>query len=141
VDVNDAFERWLKPGRIGYASKRGLGPREAIEAIRASGGLAVLAHSPGVVDDDSRLGPLCAWGLAGLEVHYFGGHRAGDFFPPSLIPAMAAVAERHGLLATGGSDYHGDLMSYAEKQAEMDVPDEVGLRLLDALAEVRAGRR
>jgi predicted metal-dependent phosphoesterase TrpH len=140
VDVNDAFDRWLKPGRPGFATKQGLGPRAAIEAIRAAGGLAVLAHSPGVITDDSRLTPLRAWGLAGLEVHYFGGHRAGTFFPPSLIPEMAAVAKRHGLLATGGSDYHGDGMSYLEKHADIDIPDEVGDRLLDALAEVRAGR-
>ncbi len=141
VDVNDAFARWLKPGRPGYASKQGLGPRAAIEAIRAAGGVAVLAHSPAVVEDDARLRPLREWGLVGLEVHYFGGHRAGDFFPPSLIPAMAGVAARWGLLATGGSDYHGDGMSYLEKHAETAIPDEVGHQLLEAMADVRAGRR
>lgn len=140
TDVDDAFERWLKPGRPGYAGKQGLGPRAAIEAIREAGGLAVLAHSPDVVDDPARLGPLRDWGLGGLEVYYFGGHRASDFFPTSLIPAMADVAKRHGLLATGGSDYHGDGMSYLDKQAEIDVPDEVGHRLLEALDAVRAGR-
>ncbi|MBA2255359.1 MAG: hypothetical protein H0W07_09620, partial [Chloroflexi bacterium] len=140
-DVNDAFERWLKPGRLGYAPKQGLGPRAAIEAIRAAGGVAVLAHSPGVIRDATRLGPLGEWGLGGLEVHYFGGHRAGDFFPPSEIPAMAEVADRWGLLATGGSDYHGDGMSYLEKHAETRIPDEVGHRLLEAIAETRAGRR
>jgi predicted metal-dependent phosphoesterase TrpH len=140
TDVDDAFERWLKPGRPGFAPKKGIGPRAAIEAIRAAGGLAVLAHSPGVVDDPARLGPLRDWGLTGMEVYYFGGHRAGDFFPTSIIPAMAKVAHDHGLLATGGSDYHGDGMSYLEKQALAYVPDEVGHRLLEALDAVRAGR-
>jgi hypothetical protein len=54
---------------------------------------------------------------------------------------MAGVAARWGLLATGGSDYHGDGMSYLEKHAETAIPDEVGHQLLEAMADVRAGRR
>ena len=52
IDVQDAFDRWLKPGRPGYVAKRGYGPKAAIEAIRAAGGIAVLAHSPGALDGD-----------------------------------------------------------------------------------------
>jgi hypothetical protein len=35
------------------------------------------------------------------------------------------VASTLGLVATGGSDYHGDLMSYAEAHATLDVPASV----------------
>lgn len=122
---------------MGYVPKRGLGPRAAIDAIRAAGGVAVLAHSPGVVRDAGRLRPLIDWGLLGLEVYYFGNHRQGDPYP---VAEMARVAEEHRLLATGGSDYHGDRMSYLEAHAVGSMPDEVGERLVDAIGAVRAGR-
>jgi hypothetical protein len=43
------------------------------------------------------------------------------------------VADAHGLLRTGGSDYHGDTGTYAAAQANVRVPSEVGERLLVAL--------
>lgn len=136
-DVQDAFDRWLTPGSVGYVPKRGLGPRAAIEAIRAGGGVPVLAHSPGVVDDASRLGPLMDWGLLGLEVYYSGNHRQGEPYP---VAEMERVARAHGLLSTGGSDYHGDRMSYRDAHTAGIVPDEAGERLLAAIDGVRAGR-
>jgi hypothetical protein len=39
-----------------------------------------------------------------------------------------------GLLATGGSDYHGDTGTYAESYARMWVPPEAGDALVGALA-------
>jgi hypothetical protein len=53
---------------------------------------------------------------------------------------MAGFAAGQELLATGGSDYHGDTMSYAAAQATTFVPDAVGEVLLEALAESRASR-
>ena len=44
--VQDAFERILGYGMPGYVPRQGLGPVEAIRAIRAAGGLASLAHFP-----------------------------------------------------------------------------------------------
>jgi len=41
-----------------------------------------------------------------------------------------------GLLRTGGSDYHGDGVDYAESQENVFVPDSVGERLLAALGTV-----
>ena len=38
------------------------------------------------------------------------------------------------LLATGGTDYHGDGITYAEARSKLSVPREVGDRLLEALA-------
>jgi hypothetical protein len=46
---------------------------------------------------------------------------------------MGAFADLRGLLRTGGSDYHGDTDTYAEAQAQVDVPAHVGDRLLEAL--------
>ena len=44
TSVEDAFRRLIGRGGPGYIPRDGLGPHEAIRAIRAAGGLPVLAH-------------------------------------------------------------------------------------------------
>ena len=51
------------------------------------------------------------WGVRGLEVYY-------RRFAPETVARMEELAAELGLLATGGSDYHGDTMTYAEAQAD-----------------------
>jgi predicted metal-dependent phosphoesterase TrpH len=111
-----------------------MGPREALAAIRSAGGLPVLAHfsaaprMPAVIDE------MIGAGLRGIEVH----HRS---FAASTVEAMREVAARHGLVASGGTDYHGDEGSYAEAVAETWVPDDVAERMLALLSEGRPARR
>lgn len=128
--VDDAFERWIDHGRPCYVAREGLGPRDAIEAIRDAGGLPVLAHSPAAPERPEVIAELQDWGLAGLEIHY-------RTFLPETVAAMAAFAQERGLLATGGSDYHGDTMDYTQAQAGTWVPDEAADRLLEAIAASR----
>jgi 3',5'-nucleoside bisphosphate phosphatase len=133
ADVQDAFTRIVGNGMPGYVRREGMGPRDALTAIRDAGGLPVLAHFsaaprlPGVVDE------LMAAGLRGIEVH----HRS---FSAATVDAMREVAALHGLVASGGTDYHGDEGSYAEAVAETWVPDVVADRLLAALADGRPAR-
>lgn len=131
--IEDAFERWIDHGRPCYVPREGMGPRDAIEVVRAAKGLPVLAHSPAAPDRPEVIAELQGWGLAGLEVHY-------RTFLPETVVRMTAFAEDRGLLATGGSDYHGDAMPYAESQAATSVPGEVAERLLEAIADARAGQ-
>lgn len=129
--VDDAFARWIDHGRPCYVPREGLGPRDAIEAIREAGGLPVLAHSPAAPDRPEVITELQGWGLAGLEVYY-------RTFLPEIVARMATFAAERALLATGGSDYHGDTMDYAEAQAETWVPGEAAERLLEAISRVHA---
>ena len=73
-------------------------PAEAVEAIHAAGGLAVHAHPGSVPDQDlmKEVLPL----VDGLEV-YTRRHS------PEQIPIYEALALKHGLLMTVGTDYHG----------------------------------
>jgi hypothetical protein len=50
------------------------------------------------------------------------------------VAAVGAVAAARGLLATGGTDYHGDLGPYAESHAMLWVPPAAGDALLAAVA-------
>jgi hypothetical protein len=130
ASVPDAFARIVGHGMPGYVRREGMGPVEALAAIRAAGGLPVLAHFaaaprlPGIIDE------LIASGLRGIEVH----HRS---FDAPTVEAMELVAERHRLVASGGTDFHGDEGSYAEAIAETWVPDDVAERLLALLAAER----
>jgi hypothetical protein len=101
--------------------------REAIDAIMAAGGIPVLAHYPAAPEQPTLIKLLMEWGVRGLEVYY-------RRFTPETVSAMAELATRLDLLATGGSDYHGDTMAYAEATQTTYVPLEAGERLLEALA-------
>lgn len=127
ASVEDAFARIIGHGAPGYVRREGLGPTEAIAIIRAAGGLPVLAHFREAPTRPDILDELIEAGLAGLEVHY-------RSFDPATVEAVAAVAVERGLLATGGSDYHGDLGPYAESHAALWVPPEVGAALTARLA-------
>jgi predicted metal-dependent phosphoesterase TrpH len=137
TSVDDAFARVLARGRPGYVPRQGLGPRQAIDAIRSAGGLAVLAHFREALERADIIERLVHWGLGGLEVHYGG---PGRPFTAEQVEAMAEFAEARRLVATGGSDYHGDEMPYPEATADLRVPDEVEEAFLAALEAARASR-
>jgi 3',5'-nucleoside bisphosphate phosphatase len=124
--VEDAFRRIIGWGGPGFVQREGMGPRDAIEVIRSAGGIPVLAHFSEAPTQMPLLRELVDMGLAGLEVHYISWDRA-------VVELVAAVARALGLIATGGSDYHGDTTTYAESYASLRVPDSVATTLRDAV--------
>ena len=127
ASVEDAFSRLLGHGRPAYVPRQGMGPAEAIDAIRRAGGLPALAHfseAPARID---VVRELIDAGLGGLEVYY----RA---FDGATVEALMGVAASLRLIPTGGSDYHGDTGTYAEAHAGLWVPPEVGTQLLARIA-------
>jgi predicted metal-dependent phosphoesterase TrpH len=123
TSVDDAFSRIIGHGSPGYVRREGLGPEAAIAAIAAAGGIPVLAHFREAPARMDVMRELVDAGLRGLEVYY-------RSFDAATVQAVAAVAAELGLIATGGSDYHGDLGTYAEAHAALWVPPDVGARLL-----------
>lgn len=125
--VQQAFDLWIDRNGPAYVPRQGMRSREAIDAILGAGGLPVLAHYPAAPEQPPLMDLLLGWGLRGLEVYY-------RRFTPANVSRMAQLTGSLGLLATGGSDYHGDGMTYAEAQATTYVPREVADRLLEAIA-------
>jgi predicted metal-dependent phosphoesterase TrpH len=117
TSVDEAMQTLLARGRPGYVERHGLGPAEAIAAIRAAGGLPVLAHFSDAADRRDLIRELIRAGLGGLEVHY-------RKFDAETVAELAAVASELHLVPTGGSDYHGDGKTYAQAHAALFVPDE-----------------
>lgn len=101
ASLEEAFERYLAKGRPGYAPRPKLDPADAVRAIRQAGGAAVLAH-PGLIGPSfaELLPGLVEAGLQGLEV-YHPSHDSGT------SRNLLHIAQARGLIATGGSDYHG----------------------------------
>ncbi len=118
TSVQDAFARLLGWGKPGYVPRSGLGPVGATEAIRAAGGLPVLAHFGEAPSRVEVVRELAEAGLGGLEVYY-------RSFDAVTVFAVGEVAKALGLAPTGGSDYHGDTSTYAEAHAGLWVPPEV----------------
>ena len=103
--IKHAFDKYLAPGGLAYFDKERLSPRRALEMIRESGGLPVLAHpvqlrTPNDAELERLVKDLIDLGLAGLEVIH-------SDHTPELIEKYTAMADRYGLVKTGGSDFHG----------------------------------
>jgi predicted metal-dependent phosphoesterase TrpH len=103
-----AFLRdYQQPGGPGHAPMEMMAVEEAIDLVRRSGGVPVLAH-PGTIlgegEASASLEPmlrlLAARGLAGVEAY-------SSYHPPSLAHDLQVLARRLGLGVTAGSDYHG----------------------------------
>jgi hypothetical protein len=124
--VDDAMQRLLGRGRPAYVPREGLGPTEAISAIRAAGGLPSLAHFADAHERRELIEELAAAGLGGLEVHY-------RHFDADTVADLGEVARELRLVQTGGSDYHGDAETYAEAHASLYVPNEDATNLFALL--------
>ncbi len=99
-DVHEAFDRYLGEGRPLYVARRRPPPGAVAEAIRAAGGISIVAH-PGVTRlDRVDILNLKSVGLDGIEVAH-SDHSSSD------VAKYRAIARLDKLLVAGGSDYHG----------------------------------
>jgi 3',5'-nucleoside bisphosphate phosphatase len=127
TSVDDAFNRYLSRGRPAYVPRDGVGPIEAIRVITAARGVPVLAHFREAPERMALIRELMDAGLRGLEVFY-------RTYDRDTVELLRSIAGRLGLIATGGSDYHGDRETYAEAHAQLWVPPSVEGPLRGALA-------
>lgn len=111
----EAFRKYLVPGKAGYEPPVGIMACEAMAAIRACGGIPVLAH-PGVVRDKWDFPQWVSAGLGGVEAYY-------PSHSVEVTRELLSIADRYGLLATAGSDYHGP-HSGISKILGMKMPDD-----------------
>jgi predicted metal-dependent phosphoesterase TrpH len=101
----EAFDRFLKKGAPAYVEKMRFSAEESIHFINEANGVAVLAHPNtlqvnGYSELENLILRLVKRGLRGIEA-YYPEHSALE------VAQYKTLAERHGLLVTGGTDYHG----------------------------------
>ena len=99
--LKQAFDDYLDESAKGYVYRREPQFSEGVERIRKAGGIASLAHPIRVRGDLPSLLPgLCDSGMNAIEVYH-------SDHGPQEVDLYGELAKRHGLLVTGGSDFHG----------------------------------
>jgi predicted metal-dependent phosphoesterase TrpH len=103
--MNQAFDRYLGADGPAYVDKFRIECRKAIALIQDAGGIPVLAH-PGLLQCktsdqfDELIAGLKKMGILGVEVFY-------PEHTPGQTHLFAELAQRHNLMLTGGTDFHG----------------------------------
>lgn len=100
--IEEAFDRFLGDGKPAHVEYEPLSIQDGIALLRSAGAVPVWAHPclfrGGRIE--VVLEELMAAGLMGIEVHH-------PNHGPSDRRKLQAIADRHGLIPTGGSDFHG----------------------------------
>jgi predicted metal-dependent phosphoesterase TrpH len=133
--LQEAFDRYLAKGAAAYVDRVRPTPQAAIRAILAARAVPVLAHPAAMgTTSDGEIEAIVAGfkelGLRGIEAYY-------HTYSPGQIAHCLGLARRHGLLVTGGTDYHGSLkpeIQMGRGPGDMHVPYRL-LALLKAERE------
>lgn len=108
-------------------------PAEIIKAIHEAGGIAILAH-PGFYNNFELFEELIPLGLDGVEVWH----------PENTVPQqemLMNIAKKHGLLMTGGSDFHGSFNAKPLRIGEYGPTEDCLAQLLSYKAKKRRKRK
>jgi len=95
----EAFDKYIGHDGPAYVERYKLLPVEAVKLIVDAKGLPVLAHPADIVDLNKLVSSLKRGGLIGMEVYY-------RDYSRDIIARLLEVANQHGLIPTGGTDYH-----------------------------------
>jgi predicted metal-dependent phosphoesterase TrpH len=98
--THEAFDQWLVEGRPAWVPREGPGVREVADLLHGAGGISSLAH-PVLYGRDKDIPRWREAGLDAIEVW----HSEHD---ATTSARYLEIARRLDLLATGGSDFHGD---------------------------------
>jgi len=126
-NIEEAFDRYIGRGRPAHVERQQLSPVEAVQLVRAAGGVPVLAHPLSVRDLEATLAEMIPAGLLGIEAYY-------GAYTPEERASLAAIATSHGLITTVGNDFHGDVHGGAVMGGTIGPAD-----VLDRLVAAAAG--
>lgn len=101
ISVQDAFKRYLGEGKSCYAPGESFSTEETIDLIHKAKGLVVIAH-PHLIGHAKTLHEILEMPVDGIECFYAN-------FAANANQRWMKIAEKKGLIMTGGSDFHGDI--------------------------------
>lgn len=126
--VTEAFDKYIGRNGPAYVERYRLTPEDAVALILSAGGVPVLAHPREVTE---YVLPMVRAGLLGLEVYY-------GMYDDATIQSLAHLARQYGLIATGGSDFHGlEKMGHMNGLGQVHVPADVVDKLSSKAEQVR----
>ncbi|MDC0335997.1 PHP domain-containing protein [Pseudodesulfovibrio sp.] len=134
--INEAFKVWIGDHGRAYVPKRKLKPRQALNILNTIGATSILAHpfalGLNAAETEKLVRELMDMGLDGMEV-YYSEHNEAD------TKTYKEMAQRLGLLISGGSDFHGTVkpkISLGKGKGGLHIPTE----LLDKMKEDRRSK-
>ncbi|MDR2793787.1 MAG: PHP domain-containing protein [Treponema sp.] len=131
-NIEQAFDRYLGKGRPFYVPKKNLVFQDAVNLIKAAGGIAVLAHPMSLYVAWGRLPLLIAslkeQGLDGIEA-WHPTIKSGD------CKRLEDLGRKLGLFITAGSDFHGEVRHGREHGARLLGRTTGGRKIEDGILE------
>ncbi len=120
--INIAFKKYLGAGKVGDVKQMWPEFESIVSAVRSAGGIAVVAHP---LKYKMTRAKLCKM----LEAFVDAGGEAIEVVSgvqrPDQSRDMATIAQRFGLLASCGSDFHAPAMHWAELGKVSALPENV----------------
>jgi predicted metal-dependent phosphoesterase TrpH len=98
--LKEAFVKYIRRDGPAYVEREKMTPEQMVELIVKAGGLPVLAHPSDIENLEELITRLQKVGLVGIEAYYNG-------YSERVVKYLASLASKYGLVASGGSDYHG----------------------------------
>ncbi|MDE5617191.1 MAG: PHP domain-containing protein [Clostridia bacterium] len=104
TSVPDAFDRYLGINGKAYCPSKRITPMQGVQLIKQAKGFPVIAHPLRFLQQNTLrtlVDGLKPFGLEGIEAYY-------PTHDKSVTDELNSLARRYKLLATGGTDYHGE---------------------------------
>jgi predicted metal-dependent phosphoesterase TrpH len=130
--LQEAFTKYIGRNGPAYVERKKLNPIEAVKLVINAGGLPVLAHPADIEPLEPFILELKRAGMVGIEIYYNG-------YASKTINQLKRLAEKHNLVACGGSDYHGLDESIGASMGSVDVPLESVEQLVSLSKQGRGG--
>ena len=115
--IKEAFDKYIARDGPAYVERDKMTPEEAVRLILRNRGLPVMSHPFTAPEPEAMIVELKAAGMVGIEAYY-------NNYMNEEIGNLIALAKDHGLIITGGSDYHGLDESNETLMGGVEVPME-----------------
>ena len=99
TSVIEAYSKYINESSPVYVKRNTVSPQDAVEIIYDAGGIPVIAHPHDIDIAEKLIRELMSYGLCGIEAY----HRKHS---PAVVEYFSSMAEKFGLIVTGGSDFH-----------------------------------
>lgn len=124
TSFKEAFDKYISREGPAYVEREKITQVEAVELILRANGLPVLAHPFTIDDPEAMIIKLKAAGIIGIEAYY-------KNYTAEETRTLVGWADKHHLLPSGGTDYHGLDENIEVMIGGTEVPMESVERIID----------
>ena len=124
TSFKEAFDKYIGREGPAYVEREKITQVETVELILRANGLPVLAHPFTIDDPEAMIIKLKAAGMIGIEAYY-------KNYTAEETRTLVGWADKHHLLTSGGTDYHGLDESIEVMMGGTEVPMESVERIID----------